>query len=375
MPSPDLSPYVDLSFFDKDPQDIFEAAKLELALRLNGWVPREGNTEVLLLEALALPVAETIFAINRLPGAIVMALLRLYGIEPDEGELPTTTLTFTVADTLGHDLPPGVGARLDLPGGLEPVVFTTDVGAVIPAGSSTVTVPATGDRFTSEANGTAAGTSLALIDAITFVDTVVLGAVVAGGDDPETDEEWVDRSVQRFGRLSETLVLPRHFETYALENPAVERAKALDNWNGSTGVPGDHPGHITVAVYGFNAPVPGATKTALEAAMEAAAMAALDIHIVDPTVTAVNVTATIRTKPAYVPATVAAAVQAALTAYLSPAVWSWSGTVRRNELISLIDQVEGVDYVATLTVPAADLTLTGQATLVSPGTLAITEAP
>jgi uncharacterized phage protein gp47/JayE len=375
MGTPDLTPYVDLTFFDKDPQDVFDAAILDLQAKLPGWVPREGNIEVLLLESFSLAVAEAIFAVNRLPGAVVMALLRLYGVDPDEGTLPTTTLTFMVGDTLGHEIPAGTGARLDLPGGLEPVVFTTDEAVVVPPGEATVTVAATGDRYTTEANGTAAGTALALIDAIAFVDTVELGSVVAGGVEPETDEEWVTRAVQRFGRLSETLVLPRHFETFALEDPAVTRAKALDNWDGSTGAPGDHPGHVSVAVYGDGGPVPAGTKTTLEASMEAQSLAMLDVHVVDPSVTAVPVTATIRTLPDSVSADVVTAVEAALGEYLDPSTWNWSATVRRNELIALISNVEGVDYVESLTAPAADLALVGPATLVDAGTLTITEAP
>lgn len=372
MASPDLTPYVDLTFFDKDPQDVFDAALLDLQTKLPGWTPREGNIEVLLLEAMALQVAEAIFTANRLPGAVVAALLRMYGVDPDFGTLPKTTIKFYLSDTLGHDIPAGTGVRLDLPGGLPSVVFTTDAAATAAPGSSSVTVAATGDRYTADANGVASGTGVAMIDAITFVDRAETASVVTDGDDPESDDEWLERGVQRFARLSETLVLPRHFESAALENPLVVKAKALDLWDGFGGAPGDDPGHVTVAVYGDGAALSSGAKADLLAALEAAALAQLTVHVIDPTITTVDVTVSVKVLPGYVSASVQTAVAAAVNAYLDPVAWDWSGTVRRNELIALISNVEGVDYVGTLTLPAADVTLTGTATLADAGTVTVT---
>lgn len=485
MGTPDLTPYIDLTFYDKDPQDIIDEAMLDLQTKLPDWQPREGNVEVLLLESLALPVAQSIFAINRLPGAVVMAILRLYGIEPDPGLQPTVQLTFNVSDALGHDIPADTGVRLDLAGGLEPVVFTTTEALAIPAGSSSGTVLASGDRFTADANGVASGTVVQLIDSIPFVDTVVTASLINDGIDPQTDDEWIERGVQRFARLSETLVLPRHFEAKALENPSVIRAKALADYtptalttptgvtatpqttggtlaagtysyrvsainaNGETlasaavtatttgttgrvtvawsavapgealapsgyriygrvggselllatvasnvitwddtgaitpagalpaanttvGAPGTAAGHVTVAVYGNAATVPADVKATLDADMEDAAAANLSVHVIDPTITTQNVTVTVARKAGYDDATVVANVTAAIQAFLSPATWDWDTTIRRNQLMSVISNADGVDYVDTLTTPAADVALSGYATLVTAGSVAVT---
>lgn len=372
MASPDLTPYIDLRFFDKDPQDIFDAALEELTSRLPDWAPREGNVEVLLAEALALQVAESIFAINRLPGAIVMALLRMYGVEPDSGAQPLVDLQFFISDDLGHDIPAGTSVRLDLEGGFEPIVFSTVEALAVPPGSSTGTVQALGDRYTAEGNGVVSGTRVELIDSIAYVDVVETASVVASGVEPESDDDWIERGVQRFARLSETLVLPRHFEAAALEDPGVVRAKSLDNWNGSTGAPGDHGGHITVAVYGDGAFLTAPAKTTLEATLEESAAANLDVHVIDPTVQAIDVTVEVKRTTGYDDATVIASVQAALNEFLSQDTWDWGTTVFRNEIIGVISAAAGVDYVTTLTAPATDVTLTGYATLVSPGLMTVT---
>lgn len=90
--SPDISQYVDLRVYDKDPTDILRTALTELQSRLPGWTPREDNTEVMLLEALAVEISEAVYAINRLPNSVMTALMRLYGIERDAGAFATTTV-------------------------------------------------------------------------------------------------------------------------------------------------------------------------------------------------------------------------------------------------------------------------------------------
>jgi uncharacterized phage protein gp47/JayE len=365
MASPDTTPYVDLTLFDKDPQDIFDAAIALLQIRLADWVPREANTEVLLLEALAQEVAELIFAANRIPDAVVETLLRLYGIERDAGAPPTVTLEFTMSGTVGYTVPIGTAVRLDL-AGYESIVFTTDVELTILAGVSTGTVTATGDRYTAEGNGVPAGTEVELLDSLTNVDQVDTFTEVTGGRDAEEDADYFERGSQRFARLTETLVLPAHFVSSALDayNPAGDP----DN-NGPIGADG---GHMTVAVYGDGAVVSAPNKTALETKMEEAAIASLDVHIIDPTITAVNVDVTVKALAGYDSAVVDANVVAALTAYLDPMQWGWGAVVRLYELVQVINSAEGVDYIVSFTTPVADTNLTGVAPLADLGTVAVT---
>lgn len=372
MPSPDVTPYVDLRVYDKDPQDIFDAAKLALQTSLPEWVPREGNIEVLLLEALALEVAESAFTVNRLPSGVVEVLLRLFGIERDNGAAPVVDLEFTMVGTTGYTVPAGVQARLEIPGGLEPVIFTTSAELTIAPGNSTGVVSAVGDRFTDDANNIVLGTALEFMDSVVYVEGVTLDAVTTGGREPEEDTDYFTRALTRFTRLSDTLVLPSHFTSFALEDTDFYRAFTIDNWNGSTGSPGDHPGHVTVAVYGNGALATTQQKNDLEAAIEARILANLDAHVIDPTINTVAVTATVKAKAGYLTSSVQSSILQALNNYLDPMTWEWGTVVRRNELITLISNVEGVDYVDTMTTPASDLSLTGNAPLADAGTLTIT---
>lgn len=378
MASPDVTPYVDLTLFDRDADELVDQALEDALTKLPEWTPREGNTEVVLIEELALLVAELIFAVNRLPGTVAEVLFRLYGLEYDQGQAATVDVTFTLSDLAGHTVPAGTAVRLDLGADLEDVVFETDVDLVVAAGAGQGTVAATATTVGTDPNGTPAGTTLELLDAVTFVEQVQTATQVGGGVEPEDTDAFLERARQRLRRLTDSLVLPVHFEARALEDARVARARVFDNYDpGQAGDPGDHLGHVAVAAAGTDGSLLTAGDRAeLEAELEGEALANLDVHVFDPTVTAVDVTVTVRKFPGYADATVVANVTAALQAYLDPDVWPWGETVPVNELIPTIDGAEGVDLVVDLTAPAADVDLPGVAPLADAGTITVTvQAP
>lgn len=119
---------------------------------------------------------------------------------------------------------------------------------------------------------------------------------------------------------------------------------------GTTSAPGpntqDDPGHLTVAVLGDGpAKLSAPAKAAIAADLSARAVANLIIHVVDVDMRAVPVRTRIAVLPGYVFAGVAEAVQTAVRTYLNPLTWTYGPIIRHNEMVSLIDQVEGVDYV------------------------------
>ena len=362
--SPDLTAYVDLRIYDRDLVDIQDAAVQDLQSRLDGWVPREDSTEMMLLEGVALEVSEAIFAINRLPSAIVQVLLQMYGVERDEGAPPVATVEFYVVDSFGYVVPAGTRMMLDLPGDLGPIVFATDAAVAIPNGDLTAQVTVTAEQFTSRANGVGAGTELLMIDSVNFVESVTLVTPISGGRSTETDQSWLTRGTQRFARLNDTLVSPKHFVAAALEKTYIERAYAVDLYDPTSGNnPGDDPGHMTLAVYGNGAPLDAGQKTDLYNELSQQAAANLQLHIVDPTINDVDVSITVVKFADADTSAVQSAIELALQQYLNPATWDWSGTVRPNEIIALVSNIPGVDYVQSITTPATPLVLTGVAPL------------
>lgn len=378
QPPPDLSSYVDLRIFDVTDQEVVETALAAIQVNLPGIILREGHTEVVMAEAAALEIAEEIVAINRLPGAVVAAILLLAGVDRDYGAAPTATVTFTLGDTLGHTIPGGTRLYLLLDNNITVTFLVEPPGLTVDPGDSVGTVSVIADTNTGRANGIPAGTTMLLADPVPFIESVALATDVVDGRDPETDEGWRDRGVQRLSRLSDALVLPRHFEAAALERAEVERAVAIDLYDPTqVGDPGDHPGHITVAVLGENgAALSTEAKDAIEQALEDTAVAILDVHVVDVVVDTVPVAVQVRELPGYAQVTLTEAVQDAIAAYIDPMTWAWGGVIRLNELISLVDQVTGVDYVITVTIDgvAADYTVAGASTLPKAGVVTVTYA-
>lgn len=375
QPPPDISGYVDLRPFDVTDQDIVDTGLAAAQLNLPGWVPREGNTEVVLIESLALEISEAIVAINRLPGAVVAALLLLAGVDKDYGAAPTATATFFLGDTLGHTIPGGTRAYLVLDDGTTIAFLVEPPGVTVDPGDDSGTGSIIGDVFTDQANGIAIGTRLVMADPVPFIERVELATAVADGRSAETDDEWRDRGVARLSRLSDALVLPRHFEAAALERAEVARAVALDLWDGSGGAPGDNPGHITVAVLGDGgAALSGPQKTAIEADLEERAVAILDVHVIDVTIEIVPVTVEMHPMDGYESADVIDAVEDAIAAYLDPLTWQWGDTIRLFEIVSLVDRVDGVDYVTSVLLDglALDYDIASPANLPEAGTVTVT---
>lgn len=374
--SPDLTPYVNPGLIDSDAQAIFEDALERAQALLPGWQPREGNTEVVLLQALALEASELVFAVNRIPGAILMAVLgRLFGVSRDPGAPPRGRARFVVSDDRGVEVPVGTRIQLDV-GGTAPLGFTTDVGLVIPPGQTTGEVGITADGLTTSGNGSPPGQRFDLVDALAFVDAVVLVTELTGGRDAEDPEAYLDRGVTVLRRLVSTLLLPEHFELAALAYPGVARARAVDLYDPTSSLaPGLSPGNITVGVLGPDgAPLTSEARDGLRSYLAEQSAAFLRVHVASPTITAVNVSMTVVALPGADPDVVQDNATLALQDHLNPVNWRWGGVVRLYELVALVANVPGVDYVTGVTTPTADVNLPGVVPLATAGTIAVAVA-
>ncbi len=208
--SPDLRRYFDLTVFDRDPAALVDQARLDQAAKFPGLVLATGHPATALIETLALLVAEAGYAVNRLPGAIVAILLRLFGVERSDGVHPTADLTFHLAMPGPTVIAAGTLARLTLATG-DVVYFATTADLNIGAGLVDGTVAATATRPTAVANATPAGTFLDPITNVPNLDTVELDTPVTGGAEPEDQWSWLDRGINALARLNDALFLIDHF--------------------------------------------------------------------------------------------------------------------------------------------------------------------
>lgn len=123
MPSPDVSPYVDLTLFDLSSQQVYLDALRYARIVLPEWEPVEGSIETVLMQAMALEVQNLVTSINRLPGGVVQALLGILGVPRVDGEPSLGTIKITAAKNEQVSL--NAGIKFFYNGFTEPLVVAS----------------------------------------------------------------------------------------------------------------------------------------------------------------------------------------------------------------------------------------------------------
>jgi uncharacterized phage protein gp47/JayE len=358
---------VELTPDDRDPQATFDAMLATVQAALPTWDARNGALETVLLEAFATGAADLIYALNRLPGRIEEDILALYDVARYAGAAATGTAVITF-DT-SRTVTVSAGLRFAVPDSdIELEVSTTTTGT-----GATLSVPVRATEPGTEPNAITSGAALDVLDSIPFAVSVALSGTLTGGADPETDAAYIERASTRLARVTSSLVVADHFTAYALENPAVKRAKAYDLWDGSGANTSSDLGYVTVAVYGNQAQVASGTRTTLAAEMNERGAAMMTPVVIQSTVTTINIAATVVALAGYDTNAVRDACVAAVRAYVNTDRWPWDTSLIDTQIIDVLSDVPGVDYVSSGTVtPSGTTTITTPAGLAKAGTVTIT---
>ena len=352
---------------DRDPQATFDAMLASIEAALPTWDARNGALETVLLEAFATGAADLIYALNRLPGRIEEDILALYDVARYAGAAATGTAVITWDTSRTETVTAGL--RFAVPDSdieLEVSATTTGTG-------STLSVPVRATEPGSEANRVPAGATLDVLDAIPFAVSVALSGALTGGADPETDAAYIERASTRLARVTSSLVVPDHFTALALENPAIKRANAYDLWDGVGTYPATDLGYVTVAVYGAQAQVPAPVRTALQAEMAERAASMITPVVIEANVDTINIAATVVALAGYDTSEVRDACEAAVRAFVNTDRWPWDASLVDTQLIDVLADVPGVDFVTSGSVtPSGTTTITTPAGLATAGTVTIT---
>jgi uncharacterized phage protein gp47/JayE len=342
---------INLVIDDRDPQAIFDASLARFMELAPTARPRNGSVEAILLECFATASADVIYALNRFISATVEGVLGLYGIARFAGAPALGTVTITLDGV--RDLTIATGQRLTDPGTGLILLVTADTTIT---GADTITVPVATEDNGGAGNAITAGTAVDLVDAIPYAVSAIVATGLTGGADAESDASYIDRASTVLARVTSSLVLPIHFTAFALQDVRVGRATSVDLFTPG-GTIGADLGHLTVFTYGWGAVLSAAVREEIRVAMQTIAAALVTVHVEDATIITQDVTVDVHALPGYSTTDLRAAIEAAITGYLSPATWTWGESIRQTDLIALAAAVPGVDYVDSVTVPAATITL------------------
>lgn len=347
------------------PTDLSDLAFQYLEDQIDGWLPSPGNLEVWLIEAIAQMAAELMDVASAVPTSIFRYFgSTILGLQPHDATSAQGVTTWTATDDLGYTIPAGTTIGLPAAGDVL-LAFEVSEDALIEVG----TTMATGVQVVALETGTQ-GNGLEgdaeVIDALDWVAGVTVDGPTSGGVDGETDAEYLNRLTNLATLLSPRPILPNDFAVLALSVPGVGRATAIDLYNLDTGT-SNVPRCVTVIV----ADAEGQALTPeLKAQIDNLLQSQREVNFLafvgDPTYTTIDVAFTVKVYPdteAVVGAgdLVVEAAEQAVIDYLNPAsfgaisfaqspTWLPDATVRYLEVAEVINRVEGVWYIGTLTI-------------------------
>lgn len=383
--------YVSLPI-ETDPDALAQSAFDYLEARIPNWAPDDGQLDVWLIAAISRIAAELRDVASDVPTSIFRFFgANIIGLTPEDATPATGQTTWTVRDASGYLIEAGTVVSIrDSLGqdiGFEVLEnYEVQVGQTV-TNTGGVTIQALEEGAAGSGLVGVPTNSVDLVDQLDFVTAITLTGPTTGGIDSESDEDYLARLTGWLQLLAPRPIIASDFAAYAIQVvPGIYRALAIDNFI----PPANFTAERAVAVIPIDVagePVSGGTKTQLDTDLQARRETNFIVNVVDPTYTIIDVSFAAKSFSGYDALDVKARAEAAVAEYLSPANWGlppfgdrqgWIAqpVVRRFELSTVINNVEGVDYISTLTLavpPGAlgtsDITMTGVGTLPRPGTI------
>lgn len=223
--------YIDIPV-ETDPDVLAGFVFDDLQAEFPGWTPAAGNLEVILSEAYARVAAEIRDLASRVPTSVFRYFgARLMNILPKDAAAASVSTSWIVRDLQGYTIPAGTAIGVPASGD-SLMAFVTLSDTVIPPGQNTVydvIVQAVTPGATSSGLG-GVGAGATLVTTLDYVTMVTLDAPTAGGQDAETDTEYLNRLVADLQLLSPRPILAPDFAALSKNVEGVHRAVALDNY-------------------------------------------------------------------------------------------------------------------------------------------------
>jgi Baseplate J-like protein len=385
-----------------DPDALAETGIRFLEDSIAGFEGRPGNVEVVLLYANAQIGAEIVEQASEIDPLIFSYFGEdLLGIAAHEATEATGSLTVTwAADVVAATLYPA-GSMVAVPGPTgDAISFQTNVDLEAPAGGGDQTVAITALEAGEAGNG--AYGDAEPIDIVDGVELLNVAVATAGGTEDETTDDYLARLAEALTILAPRPILPDDFATLARQVPGVGRATAIDLYQPSAAQGGygqprpngpatDVPRCTTVVITAEDGAAPtDALMQEVYNLLDSSREVNFLVYVIPPGYDAIDVRATVRAYPGYMPDDVKASAELELANWLDPAAWGtppggfggewiFDNAVRLYEAVDVLNAGAGVHYVETVeirkaggTFGTADIPLQTPVGLPTPGTLEVT---
>lgn len=366
-----------------------------LETRWSGWRAADGNLEVWMISAMVRLTAEAQTLATDVPAAIFRWFGQtMLGINPIAPEYAEVHSTWTLVDNpAGRTIESGTGVSLTADDGgtatfevVEDVFLDIDELTTLP-GEVLLRSQESGALFNSLGG---AGVVVDKLDSIVWVDTIALTEATSKGKDEEAEDSYLDRLSRRLTLLTPRPILAPDFAVLARDLAAQEgadvRAIALDNFNPDTGL-FDQERYVTVAMSdaASGGDVTGPINAAVDSQLQALREVNFVVRTINATRTPVDVTFNIVVidRPEYDPDAVLSETITSVSDILQSYAWgripggsssSWivSNVLRRQDVSTAINSVDGVAYWTVLTIGLNGAAQTAAETYNLPGAVPLT---
>lgn len=376
--------------FDSDPVVLREEIYELIQQQFPEWDPIKAVLDKWIVDGCSAIGAD----LGDLAGVVPKEILREFGstifnIPSLEAVAAVATVTLNIKDAAGYPtIAAGTQMMMTLPDGNK-VAFRTKEAVEVPVGKVKIEnviieaiVPgAEANQLTEDPE---------MLDSVSYITSVEQTTTnTKGGRDEETPDAYLDRLTTEFELLSTAPITAEDYEKLA-RRFGMYRAVAVDNYDPIAETEGNER---MVAVAMVDEEGEGATAEKKEEYQdEAESLREVNfiVNTMDPVYTEIDVEVEVQTLPGFAKALVKEQVEEALKRYLDPANWAntsdqprlWrqNTIVRQTELIWLVNNVQGVDFIVgtvklakhTLPLEAKDVALTGKAALTKPKEMKVT---
>jgi hypothetical protein len=227
-----------------DVDALIQTSLQNISKNLTGWVPREGNLEVLLIEQFAYMVAEAANVASDVPKSIFRYFGNLVGITPKDGTKSQLKAAWTLvnpAPTGGQFIAAGSVAGFYYQGNAYQFLTISDVTIAAGERSAEIVMEASeagiGYNIDSLTGFTAVGTYLTptpnnpLLSQVAITGTPASNSSLLSGVDPETDAAYLDRLSAELQYLTPRPITANDYAQISTNVDGVYRSAVLDGFN------------------------------------------------------------------------------------------------------------------------------------------------
>ena len=235
--------YIDIPIV-ADTDVLIQQALVSIGQNIPGWVPREGNLEVLLIEQFAAMVAEAANVASNVPASIFQYFGSLVGINPNTGTTASIQTTWTLASNApsgGYQIPAGTVAGFFYNGAAYQ--FQTTQDETVASGTDTLSITmqavAAGSVYNIQnlTNFNPLSTYLQLqaqdanVLSILVTATYATDTSLSYGEDPEATDVFLNRLTAELQLLAPRPITPSDYALFSQNVAGIYRAQAFDGFN------------------------------------------------------------------------------------------------------------------------------------------------